>query len=335
MCVSSNKIQRIVPAMMLYENIRDKLDKDKILRPIAKDSDQIWQQMKLENFDKLLKSKRLYMKAHSEYSDYDEKKIQQYSNTCYKTDDNKQRKLNKKLREYENQMYISCWYSSSNLSDVVFKQYADNGVAIGTDVRTFIDCINSSMQGSSNKDAQNYKCFAGNVQYIYHKDLTEHKIFENTQIVCPIFLKGMQFKADNEFRFCILKETDINNKHRIITGNANYSLCDKISKSLSKNIFNVNQEDIVNVLGFLYKLVEDMNTKKNVKSLFLENIDFKKLIKRIAFKDDSIYKLLDDYTLENIVNKKLSNIGLMVKRPVSNFGITRENGFIKIELEER
>ncbi len=326
-----NTIKRIVPAMMLYENIKDKLNNDGILRPIARDSDEIWQQMKLENFDRLINNKSLYMKAHAEYSDYEERKIQNYIETCYTTTDEKKNSLLDELEKLEKQIYISCWYSSSDLSDVVFKQYSDDGIAIGTDVETLINCIDSSIQGASDPDAKKYNCFAGNVQYIYHKEFTEDNIFENTQIICPIFLKGMQFKADNEFRLCILKnstdtqdDTDLLNYYKI-----NYykkNIFDNIKHIITHNIQNT--ENISSVLIRADDVVKKISSKSNVKFLALKDIDFQKLIKRVAFKNDGIYSILDDNALKQFVNSKISKIGLKVGNDIK-----RIDGFIKIELE--
>lgn len=324
-----NKVQRIVPAMMLYEDIRDKLDNDNILRPIAKNSDEIWQQMRWENFDKMLANKSLYMKAHSEYSDYDERKIQDYIKTCYKTENVNDNDLQKMLTEYENQMYISCWYSSSNLSDVVFKQYADNGIAIGTDVGTFIECVNSTIQ-QSDSDAKDYKYFAGNVQYIYHKELTKDNIFENTQIICPIFLKGMQFKADNEFRLCVFKDNaDSTNEYNKNINSYNKDIYDSVGKLTTYNIKNADTCNLSNILSTTYNMLENIYTKPNTKALHLNSIDLKKLIKRVALKDYSIYSVLENSIIIELINKKVNEIGLKARD-----NIKRTDGFIILELEE-
>ncbi len=337
MC-SRNYVQRIVTAMMLYENIRDKLDKDGILRPIAKNSDNIWQQMTLENFDKLLKNKSLYMKAHSEYRDYDEKKLQQYIETCFPSNDKDKESLYNKLTNYENQMYISCWYSSNDLSDVVFKQYTGNsgGIAIGTEVNTLIDCLNSSISVSED-ETKTYKYFVGNIQYIYHKELTEEKIFENTQIICPMFIKGIQFKADNEFRVCVFKnlkdESDIPNTKNIF-GNVQNNLKEYIRNLVIETIEN-NSNNITEILTYTDSLIGKINNNKlNIDAMYLKGMQLEKLIKRIAFKDDGIYALLNNKEIKNIVDIKFSsnNIGLKVKDIESS--IIRANGFIRCELEE-
>ncbi len=342
MC-KDNKVHRIVPALMLYEDIRDKLGNDGILRPIAKDSDQIWQQMKLENFDNLITNKSLYMKAHSEYSDYDERKIPKYIDTCYKTSKDKDR-LEKALEEIENQVYISCWYSSSNLSDVVFKQYSDDGIAIGTDVGTFIECINDALNSLSNPNAKGCKCYVGNIQYIYSKELSEGNIFENTQIICPLFLKGMQFKADNEFRLCVLKESTEKTESTENTEDANGNnikeeICCGIGNLTEKELSNLTEKELSNgsrknisiTLANADDAIEIINRKLDAKSFDL-TINFKKLIKRVAFKNDGIYSRLETSKLEKIVNYKVYDLGLRVKSNSDQKKL--KDGFIIFELEE-
>ena len=192
-------VEKVIPEMMLYEHIRNKLDNDGVLRDVAKDSDIIWQQMPLEYFNTLINTKSLYTKSHSAFRDYDEKKLVQYMDTCYylEKSNSKYSDLKEILNKIDNNTYISCWYNSKDLSDIVFKQYtgSDTGVAIGTTVEALINCLEVASKSN--------KCHVGNVQYIYHNELEKEKIFENTQIICPFFLKGMQFYADNEFRVCV------------------------------------------------------------------------------------------------------------------------------------
>ncbi|MCD8377063.1 MAG: hypothetical protein LUD69_08990, partial [Oscillospiraceae bacterium] len=212
--------QRVVPAMMLFEGVRDQLEKDGLLRPIARNTDHIWQQMTSEHFMEYLNSEKLFMRAHREYDDYDEKKLLSYIDTCYvlPSDNSDRKSLEERLNQLEKRMYISCWYSSEDLSDMVFREYSKNGIALGTDVGQLIHCLNKFLSSDEGKEFAKDRFYVGNVQYVYHQQLVKDHIFENTQVVCPMFLKGIQFKVDSEFRVCIFRKEGAGENPSILVG---------------------------------------------------------------------------------------------------------------------
>lgn len=199
---------------LLNESYRRELKAEGLIRPDANDDDVIWQQMTLNNFRSLIGSNKLYFKAHSEYTEYDEIKLREFAEpkieSQLKKHDNAVRELlkNDLLKIYdkiERHMFISCWYNSRYLSDVIFREYAkgDGGIAIGTTVGKLITCINNAYS----QDSEIQNIFSGNVQYfsksrLYDKSLGK-SLFEPAQVYAPIFLKGMQFRLDHEFRVCI------------------------------------------------------------------------------------------------------------------------------------
>lgn len=339
-------IHRIVPSMMLYENIRDDLDKNDMLRPAAKDSDIIWQQMTWGNFGEFLESTSLYMKAYSEYNAYDEKKICDYIDNCYLKIDqqensskvneelkSKEKEIKEKLIEHDKQMYISCWYSSKDLSDVVFNQYTGNsGIAVGTTVKKLTECIEETLEKN-----KNYNCFAGNIQYI-SSNMRKESLFEPTQVIAPIFLKGIQFKADNEFRICL--QTDKCEEPKFNGEDANKEREGVHHKHFTHIEKSINEDDI-------FKKIEDADyeikkceekLKTNHISLNISlKIDLSDLITYIAVKDDGIFSRLTNPDLEvkdvlkSILNKKLEKLELKVKEP-SEIAKQHESGFIVFEV---
>ena len=71
-------MSNISTAALLNGEIRKKLDADGLLWPAANETDVIWQQMTLENFNCLLTNEQLYFKAYGEFSDYDEMKLHEF-----------------------------------------------------------------------------------------------------------------------------------------------------------------------------------------------------------------------------------------------------------------
>lgn len=198
-------VNMISPSMLLYEDVRNDIFNQALLRPLPKRDDIIWRQMTWEHFEDLVKTKKLHFGAYSEYDDYDEKKLPEFViNHSNKKNDEYDSidyvHFKKVLTDIERRMLVSCWYNSKDLSDIVFKQYTrmGSGIAIGTQVDDLIACFD----GLDKNDCRKYEFYAGNVQYIPQKDLEERPLFEETQIIAPVFLKGLQFRMDNEFRVC-------------------------------------------------------------------------------------------------------------------------------------
>lgn len=208
------KARCISAAILLHESMRRKLQD--YLRPMANDDDLVWQQMTFEHFTRLIHDRQLYMKAYGEYSDYDEMKLRDFSKQHLKDtvlkDGIKEAadaKLREAYNEFEKKLFISCWYSSPDLSDVIFKIYArgNNGIAIGTKVGTLRKQLCEG-QEKYNLDTENKirNIVCANVQYVPQKNMRDKELFEPAQVYAPIFLKGLQFKMDNEFRVCVEKE---------------------------------------------------------------------------------------------------------------------------------
>ncbi|MDE7244935.1 MAG: hypothetical protein K2O18_13315 [Oscillospiraceae bacterium] len=210
------KARCISAATLLHDNMRRKLQD--YLRPMANDDDLVWQQMTFERFTWLIRDSLLYMKAYGEYSDYDEMKLRDFSKQHLTdkvlkegTKEAANTKLQEAYNEFEKRLFISCWYSSPDLSDVVFKIYArgNSGIAIGTKVGTLRKQLCEG-QEKYNLDTENKNkirnIVCANVQYVPQKNMWDEELFEPAQVYAPVFLKGLQFKMDNEFRVCVEKE---------------------------------------------------------------------------------------------------------------------------------
>lgn len=210
------KARCISTATLLHESVRRKLQD--YLRPMANDDDTVWQQMTFERFTWLIYKKQLYMKAYGEYSDYDEMKLRDFSKQHLKDEVFKEgikeaadAKLREAYNEFEKKLFISCWYSSPDLSDVVFKIYArgNSGIAIGTNVGTLREQLCEAQEQYNLEPEKNNKIcniVCANVQYVPQKNMWDEELFEPAQVYAPVFLKGLQFKMDNEFRVCVEKE---------------------------------------------------------------------------------------------------------------------------------
>ena len=103
-------------------------------------STKIWQQMPVNYFFNLLSKKKLYFKQFSVYDSRDERQLKFYENN-YSPDDQYEQKM---IDDFAKIAYISCWYQSDNLTDIVFKEYAKGsvGVAIGTTVELLLKTLN-------------------------------------------------------------------------------------------------------------------------------------------------------------------------------------------------
>jgi len=126
------EVEIIDVPVLLDESIQVELRANGSLREMVKPHDLIWQHMSFEHFKSLLKV-GMYFKCMSSFSREDERKISEYAGVhakryeSYCKDNNTndlQNKLEEKLTHYDDQMFISCWYNSKNLSNVLFGIYA-------------------------------------------------------------------------------------------------------------------------------------------------------------------------------------------------------------------
>lgn len=199
---------------LLHERCRRALRAKNILRPAANGDDVVWQQMSLENFARLMYSGNLYCRAYGEYADYDEVKLGKLVQPHMKNGKFPEisGQLEAAYNAFEKKLFISCWYNSKDLSDVVFKVYAKggSGIAIGTRVDVLTKQLSTISRASvfdgeniDGKDNEISQILCANTQYVFQNDLMNTELFEPAQVYAPIFLKGYHFQMDNEFRVCV------------------------------------------------------------------------------------------------------------------------------------
>lgn len=286
-------MSNISTAALLNGEIRKKLDADGLLWPAANETDVIWQQMTLENFNCLLTNEQLYFKAYGEFSDYDEMKLHEFVR-C-QSGELKDR-LVSMYDELEKHMFISCWYNSRYLSDVIFKTYAksDSGIAIGTTVKELEDQLNKN-----NLSGEIDNIVSGNVQYISQRLLQseDSPLFDPSQVYAPIFIKGLQFEPDHEFRVCCFRsepeELIFNSRENVEMRNQFLTTVGKQVRSWSKS-----SPDFSYKLKFL-AIAESMRDQDTENQLLQGSaatylkVSPENLIHYIAIKDDSIFRDLD------------------------------------------
>lgn len=312
----TSKVHRISAASLLFENYRCDLRNNGLLRKAANSDDIIWQQMSLAHFAKLVFDKSLYLKAYNEYTNYDETKHTQFVKShIYSSNNENKSKLEDSLKKayskYAERFFISCWYNSKELSDVVFKVYTKgkNGIAIGTNIEALEAQIEASLkkEDSFYNDDNNIpikNIVSGNIQYVYQEDLFNEKkqLFEPAQVYAPVFLKGNHFKMDNEFRICVETENQIklsyNSKEQqekrdnMLTINKDILLY--LNNNLVKN--DKNKRDFIT--SFIEQLAEVPN--ENIQPTHINiKVDPSKCIKYIAIKDDGVFNKLE---INNIIN---------------------------------
>lgn len=221
---------------LLDESCQKDLRNNGTLQKMVQSDDLIWQQMELGHFISLIDNKQLYFTRFDTFADDDELTsskytsilLEPYSNLSKDSNglENCKKKFQQLLEKNEKQLYISCWYNNRNLSDIAFKQYAEKvgnkknesdsddksaikknkiGIAIGTSVRNLCSVLNDSFKKevSSSYTFSVEKCLVGNVQYMNIGELTSKRVFEESQIFAPAYLKGMQYFMDHEMRVCL------------------------------------------------------------------------------------------------------------------------------------
>lgn len=291
-------MSNISTASLLNGEIRKKLDADGLLRLAANETDVIWQQMTLENFNLLLTNEQLYFKAYGEFSDYDEMKLHEF--TRYQPDDMKAQ-LASIYDEIERHMFISCWYNSRYLSDVIFKAYAkgDSGIAIGTTVGELIDQLNRNIVFDEISNI-----VSGNVQYVPQPFLQNEDtpLFDPSQVYAPVFTKGLQFQPDHEFRVCCFRRKSaklkFNSKQNIRTRNHILMTVSKKVRSWRKL-----RPELPDKLKFLasaerYRNQHTANQLSQGGTATYLKVSPEHLIRYIAMKEDSIFKYLENTEIE-------------------------------------
>ncbi len=304
------KVPCVSAATLLHENWRRKLQDLGYLRPMANDDDRVWQQMTFEHFVDLVRKEQLYVKAYGEYSDYDEMKLREFVvphlEQDFREDSNIKEELQSAYDNFEKRIFISCWYSSPDLSDVVFKIYAkgNSGIAIGTRVGILREQMYQAQRDYNNvaggeKKIRNIVC--ANVQYVPQKYMEREELFEPAQVYAPIFMKGLQFKMDNEFRVCLEKnapeELRYNSPDNLVKTNKKLS-------EYAEQIEKVDGKGLTEKIKEIEKDYEEYDRKLREKYCedFLP-ICPPSLIKFIAIKDDSWFQKLGEDNIRSLFEK--------------------------------
>ena len=283
--------------MLLYNKIRDELYNENLLRPLVKPTDFIWQQMSWGNFNKLLDSGKLYFKAYSEYDEYDEMRFSQFAGKSTSGE------IENLLTQIERKMFVSCWYNSPDLSDVVFKQYTGTGcgIAIGLRVDKLLNAIETNTSGKKNK------FYVGNTQYLRQEQLENTELFDVTQVIAPVFLKGLQFRMDNEFRICAYTQQE---------ADLGYNSDENVSMRLNNT--NDAQKKLENCLPckrFKLEAIEraDTQLKEKNKTMTIGEATaklfafgcLKDLIERVAIMNKGIFNKYDENKLKAFLQAKM------------------------------
>lgn len=327
----ANQVHLISAASLLNEDYRRDLRSTGRLRPMANDNDFIWQQMPLKYFGALVGFRRLNLRAYGEYSDYDEMKFPLFRSPLK---DRKKygfrwwaMKTSKKIGTYyncfEHKLYISCWYSSPDLSDVGFKSYAHNtsGIAIGTTVKQLREVL-QNVKVADKKPPHISRIVCGNIQYVPQRDIQKTVIFDPTQTYAPVFVKGSQFQMDREFRVCLeLSEA----RKYIFNSEENI----RIRESKSKHA--IDEIRLLNHIPGLHPYTVSQNLAAIIKGAEWpadydkRHIDLtcdpKSLIQRIALKDDGVFHKMPPACVEAALSK------LFGSKVVEDKPKTRKNGF--------
>lgn len=329
------KARCISAATLLHESMRRKLQE--YLRPMANDDDRVWQQMTFENFVRLIDNKRLYYKAYGEYSDYDEIKLREFVKAHLKEahlGEDFKGEIEETLRDmydkFERKIFISCWYNSPDLSDVVFKIYArgNSGIAVGTRVSALRAQMYNAQERYNNGHADNKirNIICANVQYLPQRYIQEEELFEPAQVYAPVFMKGLQFKMDNEFRVCLEKEKS--EEYRYNSAQNLENARGMLSK-YAEEIKDLDRTDLVKHIDRIEKDYEEYDRKlrKNCDPTrtFLP-VSLPGLIESIAIKDDSWFHVLGEEKIISLFDKWFK-----IKMHLSNK--YRNSGFLVFDVE--
>ena len=172
-------------------------------------STKIWQQMPGNSFFNLLSKKQLYFKQFSVYDSRDERQLKFYENN-YFLDDQYEQKM---IDDFAKTAYISCWYQSDNLTDIVFKEYAKGsvGVAIGTTVELLLKTLNRKICKPSGNGIKN-ELFYGDTVYLGDQRCKNLKLSDPADLISPLFIKSENHNDDREFRLaCVMNSVYCDN----------------------------------------------------------------------------------------------------------------------------
>lgn len=336
----ANQVMLISAAALLNDTYRRELRSTGHLRPMANSSDFIWQQMPLKYFGALVEFQRLNLRAYGEYSDYDEMKYPLFlSPLDAPIKYGFRREMAKASKDtivayyngFEHQLYISCWYSSPDLSDVGFKTYAHNmsGIAIGTTVSKLREVLCQSSLNSPNgsKTPEINRIVCGNVQYVPPRDILERVIFDPAQTYAPIFTKGSQFQMDREFRVCIELSSGENYRYN---SDRNVEIRRKKYKCAVKRLARLSTRSCASQSKAAEKVSDIIDSTEWPPSTDKAHIDLtcdpNSLIQFIALKDDGVFsKMSSDKILSAFDNL----FGIRLENPQSG-----KNGFQIYKLKE-
>lgn len=284
--------------MLLHNKIRDEIYNGNLLRPLVKPTDFIWQQMSWGNFSKLLDSGKLYFKAYSEYDEYDEMRFSQFVRRDIRSE------IEEQLTQIEHKMFVSCWYNSPDLSDVVFKQYTGTGcgIAIGLHVGKMLEAIEKIFSGTTEK------FYVGNTQYLRQDQLENTELFDVTQVIVPVFLKGLQFRMDNEFRICAYTQEKAE-----LAYNSNKNIGMRLSNTGAAQ---TELDACLMCSEFKLEKIEYMDTQLREKNKIMtigeaaatsfEFGSLTDLIERVAIMNKGIFNKYEEDKIKNFLQKKMN-----------------------------
>lgn len=170
----------------------------------------IWQQMSINYFYSLLQDRCLCFKVHSKYPPRDERKFSDYESVFYPKEacwhnSDVEKAIKQILKDLSEITYISCWYSSESLTDIVFKEYTKGnvGVAIGTTWNKLQTALCNAMVAPEDE------FYFGHVVYRKANECKADKELKTCNVLTPFFIKSQNHEADREFRLCYLKNSEL------------------------------------------------------------------------------------------------------------------------------
>lgn len=240
------------------------------------ESSMIWQQMSIEFFYNLLNKNKLFFRRMNEYDSKDERSIEFFKTTYqnYLGPNNKKKII---IDDFSNTVYLSCWYHSDNLTDVIFKEYTKGsaGVAIGTDVQTLIENIQHNDEN---------ELMVGDVVYLSDK-VCETKVLTNlSDLITPLFLKSENHNDDREFRLVYLANSYYQNNGRF----SNTSITEAGKKKKTEYL----KVDIHSLIKYIAVRKDDNYTLELTKYLFKQFFENYSLVEE-KYKTDGfqVFKL--------------------------------------------
>lgn len=198
---SDGHCKKIDINQLVNDNVKDKLEFYQNNSSFC-ESDLIWQQMTCENFDKFLENNALCFKQLSQYKKSDERKLSFYKD-CYIHDgvnEHKKKLIKNRNSNFEKIAYISCWFHLGFLTDLAFNEYAQNGVAIGLEIKDLINAI----ELNSSDLATYEEIYYGKIAYLTGGC---KRVTDCEEAIAPLYLKDTSKLSDNEFRLVYIKDS--------------------------------------------------------------------------------------------------------------------------------